>query len=154
ELDYEIPALFSGSADKEGNLSDSQVWSRLLGYTLDHDRRVPLDLGSPFESAHRYLIQLPVAYRLDGLPREHRIRSSWGVFRLQVKPDAKDPRRVELFFYTRVDNPVVRPEDFAAFRKFHDEVYKAWRAWLNLTPTQDAGDIPLLAAHLLRAPGD
>ena len=44
--------------------------------------------------------------------------------------------------------------DFDAFRKFHDDVYTAWRLWLTLLPTQDAADIPVLAAHLLCSPGD
>jgi tetratricopeptide (TPR) repeat protein/transglutaminase-like putative cysteine protease len=154
EMEFEIPGHFSGATDKEGNLNDNKVWSRILSVTLDHDRKVPLDLGSPFESVHRYVVQLPLAYRFDGRPREHTVRCKWGEFRLQVTPDAADPRRLELVFSTRIDTPVVQPADFAAFHKFHEEVYAAWRGWLYMTPTQAATDIPHLAAYLLTAPDD
>src|SRR5262249_19034984 len=43
---------------------------------------------------------------------------------------------------------------FAAFHKFHEEVTKAWRVWVNLTPTQDPADVPALGAWLALAPAD
>jgi tetratricopeptide (TPR) repeat protein/transglutaminase-like putative cysteine protease len=154
EMEFEIPSHFSGTSDKEGSLTDSKVWNRFLGYTLDYDRKVALDLGSPFESVHRYVVQLPPAYRFDGLPRERKIHSPWGSFRVQVKAGAADPRRLEIIFRFRLETTLVEPADFPAFRKFHDEAYKAWRVWLNVTPTQDPGDIAVLAAHFLGSPDD
>src|SRR5262249_4069177 len=38
---YEIPGQFAGK-DREGSFSDGKVWTFLLGYTLDYDRKVPL----------------------------------------------------------------------------------------------------------------
>ncbi len=153
EVEFETPGHFSGTADREGSFTDSNVWGRLLAYTLDHDRKAPLDLGQPFESVHRYLIHLPPAYRLDGLPTEQHVRSKWGTFLVRVKL-AKAPRRLELTFHTRLERPRVDPPDFEAFRTFHDEVNKAWRVWVNLTPTQNLADAPALVAWLASAPAD
>jgi tetratricopeptide (TPR) repeat protein len=153
EVEFEIPGHFTGTGDREGSFTDSNVWGRLLAYTLDHDRKVPLDLGQPFESIHRYHIHLPPAYRLDGLPGEQHVRSKWGTFLVRVK-SGKDSRRLEVTFHTRLERPRVDPPDFEAFRKFHDEVNKAWRVWVNLTPTQDRADAPALVAWLAVAPAD
>src|SRR5205823_5696394 len=154
EVEFEIPAHFSGGADKEGNLSDSKVWNRLLGYNLDHDRKTALDLGSPAESFHKFVVLLPPAYRFDAIPKEHKVRSKWGVFQVKVQHDAANPRRLEVTSYLRLDQTLVQPADFAEFRAFHDEVSRVWRVWLTLTPTQDPADVPLLAARLFLAPGD
>jgi tetratricopeptide (TPR) repeat protein/transglutaminase-like putative cysteine protease len=154
QMEFAIPGQFSGTLDKEGNFSDSKVWARLLSYTVDPDRKVPLDLGSPFESSHHYVIQLPPAYLFDAQPAEQKIRSKWGVFHLKVRSNANDPRKLELIFHTRLDNPLVAPSDFAEFVRFQDEVHKGYRVWLSLSPTQDREDIPLLIGALLASPGD
>jgi tetratricopeptide (TPR) repeat protein/transglutaminase-like putative cysteine protease len=153
-VEFDTPGHFAGGGDREGSFTDSNVWGRLLAYTLDHDRKVPLDLGQPFESVHRYLIQLPPAYRFDGLPAEQHVRSKWGSFLVRVRADKKDVRRLELTFHTRLEKPRIDPPDFEAFRKFHEEVTKSWRVWVNLTPTQDPADAPALGAWLALAPAD
>jgi tetratricopeptide (TPR) repeat protein/transglutaminase-like putative cysteine protease len=154
EVDYDIPAQFTGGLDKEGSLSDPKVWNRLLGYTLDHDRKLPLQFGTPAESYHKYVIELPPAYRFDGLPREQKVVSKWGSFRVKVKQDPGAPRRLEVTFLLRLDRTLVEPADFAEFRKFHDEVYRSWRVWLYFTPTRDPADIPMLTAQTFLAPTD
>jgi tetratricopeptide (TPR) repeat protein/transglutaminase-like putative cysteine protease len=154
EIQFAIPGHFGGVSDKEGSFTDSKVWSRLLAYTFDLERKVGLDLGSPFESIHRYVVTLPPAYRYDGLPREQKINSRWGTFRLKVKQDAGNPRKLEVVFHTRLFNTIVEPVDFADFAKFQEEVQKGYRVWLSLTPTQDRDDIPILAAALVVSPGD
>jgi tetratricopeptide (TPR) repeat protein/transglutaminase-like putative cysteine protease len=153
-IEYDTPGHFSGSSDREGSFTDSNVWNRLLAYTLDHDRKVALELGRPFESVHRYLIQLPPAYRFDGAPAERHIRSKWASFLLRVKTYPKDPRSLELTFHTRVEKTRIDPADFAEYRKFHEELTKDWRVWVNLTPTQDVADAPRLELWLWLSPGD
>src|SRR5262249_25347593 len=89
-------------------------------------------------------IELPLAYRFDGLPRDQTVKSKWGFFELRVKSDAKEPRRLELTFHTRLEKVLVEKPDFAAFQKFHDDVSKHWRVWLTLKATQDLADAPAL----------
>jgi tetratricopeptide (TPR) repeat protein/transglutaminase-like putative cysteine protease len=147
-LEYDIPGHFSGDTEREGSLTDSKVWSRLIAYNLDPDRESPFDLGSPFESIHRYTLQLPPAYRFDGLPHEQSVRSKWGSFELLVMPDVRDPRRLDLEFHTRLERTRVQRADFAAFRKFHEDVNKHYRVWLTLKPTESLADAPLLEVFL------
>jgi tetratricopeptide (TPR) repeat protein len=155
-MGFEIPGHFSGSPDREGSLSDSKVWGRLLAYTLDYERTAPFTLGSPFEVRHRYVVSLPPAYVLDSVPRDREVRSAWGVFRRTVRTPAGDDavRQVEVEFFTRIDSPRVEPADFDAFRKFHEEVGQYYRVWLTLKPALEAEDAPLLEAVLAWAPDD
>jgi tetratricopeptide (TPR) repeat protein len=153
-IDFEIPAHFSGNPDLEGSFTDSKVWSRLLGYTLDYDRQAPLDLGSPFESIHRYVIRLPASLRFESLPKDRSIVSKWGSFQVAVLPDSKDARAFALEFRTRLDKTRVEVADFAEFRKFHEAVNKDWRAWITLKPTESLADAPYLEALLLLSPQD
>jgi tetratricopeptide (TPR) repeat protein len=153
-VEFDIPGHFSGESDKEGSFTDSKVWGRLLSYSVDLDRSVPLDLGTPFESIHRYIVQVPPAYRLDSFPKAQLVKSKWGFFRLNVKPDPKNMRRLELEFHTRLEKTRVAPADFAAFAKFHEDVNKSWRAWITMKPTQELADAPALEALVTFAPGD
>ncbi|MCI0458320.1 MAG: tetratricopeptide repeat protein [Gemmataceae bacterium] len=153
-VEFEIPAQFSGDPDREGSFSDSPVWNRLLAYTLDHDRKVPLDLGQPFESIHRYEITVAPAYRLDGTPSGQEVRSKWGTFKVRVRSDEKNPRRLDLTLHLRLERTRIDPADFDAYRTFHEEVSKHWRVWVNVTPTRDPADVPLLRAWLFFAPAD
>jgi tetratricopeptide (TPR) repeat protein/transglutaminase-like putative cysteine protease len=153
-LDFEIPGQFSGSPELEGSFTDSKVWGKLLGYTLDYDRQTPLDLGNPFESVHRYVIELPPALRFESLPKNQSVRSRWGSFHLTVRPDKKNPRRFALEFRTRLEKARVKARDFGRFRKFHGEVSQHWRAWLNLKPTRDLQDAPAMTVGLYLNPGD
>lgn len=150
---FEIPRHFTGELSKEGSLTDSQVWSRLLAYTLDPDRNVPLQLGGPFESVHKYVLRLPPAYRFDDFPKKQDVASPWGFFKLNVVPDPRDPRLLELVMHTRLEKVRIERQDFAAFQKFHEEVHKAYRVWVNLRPSSDLADAPLLETLLALAPG-
>jgi tetratricopeptide (TPR) repeat protein/transglutaminase-like putative cysteine protease len=152
--EFDIPGHFSGEADREGSVTDSKIWGKLLAYNLDYDREVALELPAPFESVHRYIVQLPPAFRLDGMPAEKTIRSPWGSFIRAVRSDATDPRRIELEFRTRLEKTRVEPADFEEFRKFHEGVLKHYRVWLTLKRTQDLGDVQGLEALLALTPGD
>lgn len=151
---YEVAGHFSGKSDLEGSISDSKVWSKLLSYNLDPDRKVALDLWSPFESRHRYLFQLPPAYRIDSLPRERTVESKWGSFRLTVKSDPANPRELELEFHTVLEKARVEPADFDAFRQFQEDVARHHRVWLTLEPARDLDETPLLEMVLALAPED
>lgn len=148
---FEVPGHFNGDPDREGNVTDSPVWGKLLAYTLDFDRKVPMDLGQPFESIHRYVIRLPAAYALDGVPGDKEATSRWGSFRRTTKLEGK---QLEIAYHTRLEKVLVAPADFEAFRKFHEEVSSGYRVWLTLKPTRDPADIPILEAILGLTPGD
>jgi tetratricopeptide (TPR) repeat protein len=153
---FEIPGHFTGTTEREGSLSDSKVWGRLLAFTLDYERTLPLNLGSPFELGHRFKVQLPPAFVLDSVPHDREVRSAWGVFTRSVRTvDSDDPvREVEIEFHTRIDHPLVEPADFDAFRQFHEEVSQVYRIWLTLRPAEDLDDAPALEAVLRWAPDD
>jgi tetratricopeptide (TPR) repeat protein/transglutaminase-like putative cysteine protease len=151
DMTFEIPGHFTGSPDREGNFSDSKIWGRLLSHNIDYDRAAPLQLLSPFESRHRYIVRVHPAYTVESVPRERRVTSKWGVHKRTVKSDG-DVLEVE--FFTRVDKTRVDPDDFDRFRTFQDEVNKSYRAWLTLKPTQELADAPLLEALCRLAPED
>jgi tetratricopeptide (TPR) repeat protein len=153
-LEFDIPEQFTGDPDREGSFSDSRVWGRLLGYNLDYDRKVPLDLWAPFESVHRYIIHLPPGYRFGTLPADKTISSRVGSFQLQVRADTADAHRLELVFQTRLVKGRVDAADFAAYRQFHRQVSQAWRAWVAFTPSHDLAEAPALEALLAWQPGD
>src|SRR5207253_928004 len=96
---------------------------------------VALELWSPFESHHHYVIQLPPMYRLDSEPENYSTESKWGSFKLKVTANSAEPHKLELDFYTRIDETLVEPVDFDEFRKFHEDVNKHYRVWLELKPT-------------------
>jgi transglutaminase-like putative cysteine protease/tetratricopeptide (TPR) repeat protein len=154
EMQFDIPGQFNGTSEKDGSVADSKIWSRLLSFSIDPDRQVPLDLGNPFESRHRFVVELPVAYRFEALPRDQDVRSPWGSFRVEVKGGIETPRRLEILYHTRLEQTVLQPADFPQFRKFQEDAYKVYRTWMTIAPTREPADIPLLMAHLLVAPGD
>ena len=153
---FEIANHFPGTAEREGSFADSKVWNRLLAYNLDYERTVALNLNQPFESRHRYVIHLPAAYYLDSVPRDMTVRAPWAVFTRTVKtPKGQDTtREVEIEFHLRLDKWLIEPADFDAYRKFHEEVNTAYRAWLTLKPAGDKTDVPLLEAALQWSPWD
>jgi hypothetical protein len=153
---FEIPNHFTGSSEREGSVTDSKVWNKLLGYNLDYERTVALNLNQPFQSRHRYHIHLPPAYHLDSVPRDVTIRTPWAQFTRTVKtPADQDPvREVEIEFQLRLDKGLIAPADFDDYRRFHEEVNGAYRAWLSLKPAQETTDAPLLEAWLHWAPQD
>jgi tetratricopeptide (TPR) repeat protein len=151
EMEFEIPEHFGGDS-REGSLSDSVAWSRLLAYTLDQERDVPFELPAPFESVHRFVVQLPPALRAVRLPEDKKVRSAWGFLTLKVVPDPNDAHRFEIMSHTRLTRTRVECDDFAAFQRFHDQVSKAYRFWLSLQPTQDIADAEALEALVAKAP--
>jgi tetratricopeptide (TPR) repeat protein/transglutaminase-like putative cysteine protease len=156
EMEFEIPGHFApGERDeKDGSVADSRVWSRLLSYNVDYDRQVPLDLGNPFESTHRWVVQLPAAYRFVSIPFDHDVRSPWGHFWVDVQSVGDDQRCTEITFHIRMEKTVVQPADFAQFRKFQEDVDKVRRSWMSIAPTRERSDIPALLTHLLLEPDD
>ena len=153
-MEFQVLHHFSGDESMEnGSLIDNTVWSRFLAYNVDPERTSPLKLPGPFESIHKYRVYLPPVFRFDGSPHEQTVRSRWGQFKLSVAPQTDNPRLLELVMEMRLENDRVEPKDFTEFHKFHDEVARAYRAWLNFKPTRDPADIPLLATLLALAPG-
>lgn len=153
EIVFEIPGHFSGDPDREGSVTDSKVWAKLLAVTLDYDRDVALDLWAPFESRHRYVFHLPPGSRLDNPPHDQAVKSKWGTFTLTAK-EGGDRHELEVELRTRLEKTRVAPADFDAFRKFHEEVGKHYRVWLTLKPAQTAEDAPALEALLALSPDD
>jgi tetratricopeptide (TPR) repeat protein/transglutaminase-like putative cysteine protease len=153
-LEFDIPAHFGGRKELEGVIGDPKVYDKLMRHTLEYDRQVALDLGRPFISTHRFQIQLPVALQFDGLPRDRLVESKWGTFRRTVRADAKDPRRAVLVFHTRMDKTRIEVADIPRFREFQEEVYRAYRPWFDLKPTQDLADASYLEALQYLAPDD
>lgn len=151
---YEISRHFVGDDSLDGSLSESKLWSKLLSYTLDYDRVAPLDLWMPFDLKHQYVVELPPAFVFDGLPRDRTVRSKWGVFQLTVHSEPANPRRLELKYHTRLEKVRVEPADFDAFRRFSEDVSKAYRVWLTVRPTDDLDDLPALEMLLQHHPED
>jgi tetratricopeptide (TPR) repeat protein len=151
ELEYEIPDHFAGD-QREGVLTDSTMWSHLLSCTFDPGREESFNLHSPFESGHRYVVQLPAALRCSQPPEEKKIESPWGFFELKVEADPADPRRIVIEMHTRLEKTRIEKADFAKFQQFHDDVAKSYRAWLTLRPTNVLADAPALEALLTASP--
>lgn len=144
-MEFEVPKQFVSDA---GSLSDSPVWSWLLGYNLDTERDLPFQLPTQFESIHRFLVQLPAAQRLDSVPEERTIQSPWGFFKLKVKLDDADARKLEITMHTRVEKIRVEKGEFDEFLRFQKAVSKAYRVWLTLRPTMDIADAPGVEKYL------
>jgi tetratricopeptide (TPR) repeat protein len=153
EIDFEIPGHFGGEPDREGSVTDSKVWAKLLAVTIDYDRDTPIDLWAPFESRHRYVFHVPPGWRLDNPPRGHKVRSKWGSFVLTVTKGT-DKHELCVEMHTRLEKVRVEPAEFDEFRKFHEEVGKYYRVWLTLKPSQALEDAPALVARLLLHPAD
>jgi tetratricopeptide (TPR) repeat protein len=151
EVEFDIPDHFAGDP-QEGVLSDSVLWSRLLSFTLDPGRDVAFDLPTPFESVHRFVVELPAALRCSQPPEPRKVASPWGSFELTVKTDDRDPHRLEVRMHTRLEKTRVDKADFAAFQRFQDGVTKAYRAWLTLRPTRDLADAPALEKEVAASP--
>lgn len=148
--EFEIPRHFTGSLEKEGNVTDSKVWGRLLAYNIDHDRQTPMVLPAEFESLHTYRFHAPTLLAFEGLPRSKLIKSKWGFFRVEARPlENEEPlRHLELVFHTRLQQTRIEVKDLEAFRKFHEEVHREYRVWLTLRSVQDAAATSSLE-HLL-----
>lgn len=144
EVEFEIPKHFTGDPTREASLTDSPVWTWFLGYNLDPERKLAYVLPTPFESVHKYVIRLPLAYRMTGFIEDRDIKSPWGFFTLKYVGVPDDPHRFELHMHMRLEKTRVEPADFAAFLRFQDDVSKAYRVWLNLQPSTNVADWPKL----------
>jgi tetratricopeptide (TPR) repeat protein len=153
-LRYDIPGNFTGTGEREAGFTDSKTWNGLLAYNLDYERQAPLDLNSPFDSTHRYVIDLPPAYRFSTGTIKRTIRSPWGFFQVMALRSLDNPRRLVLEFHTRLEKSRVNPADFDRFRQFHQEVFKKWRLWVNIMPATDRADAPALEKVVARSPED
>jgi tetratricopeptide (TPR) repeat protein len=151
---FEIAGHFTGDPIKEGSVTDSKVWSKLLAYNVDFDRKSPMELWAPFESHHRYIIHLPQTCRLDTVPESRVVSSKWGTFRVDVKTFPEAPRKLELDFLTRFDKTLIEPQDFDDFRTFHEDLSESYRVWLKLRPTLDIEDALGLEVWHALAPAD
>lgn len=151
---FEVPGHFSTESDREGSITDSAVWGRILAVNLDYNRDMPLDLVAPFESIHRFIITLSPALSFEELPKNANVESKWGSFKVTVKSDADKPRQLEVVCHTRLENVRVEPKDFDEFRKFHQAVNKHYRIYLPSKPTENLEDAKALEAYLAVAPGD
>jgi tetratricopeptide (TPR) repeat protein/transglutaminase-like putative cysteine protease len=152
---FETPEQFTPTGqenDREGSISDSKVWNKLVGYNLDPERQAPFEFSAPVESRHRYLIQLPPAYEIGNEPKDRTIRSKWGSFTMKVRDHGS--RLVQIDFRTRLENVRVEPADFEEFRAFHKEVTRVYRAWLTIVGTLDLQGAPALEILLALAPDD
>jgi tetratricopeptide (TPR) repeat protein len=149
---FAIPNQFGADSDIEGSLTDSKVWGRLLSFNPDYDRQPDIDLGSPFESRHRYILHLPPAFRLKSLPGDHTVQSQWGQFRLHVRSEDESDRLVRFDMYTRLEKTHVAAADLDAFRRFQENVAKHYRVWLTLHPSNDLEDAALSEALLAWMP--
>jgi tetratricopeptide (TPR) repeat protein len=154
-VEFEIPRHFTGLPDREGSVTDSKVWAKLLSHNIDHDRKAPLVLPAPFETIHRYRFHLPAAYEVEAVPRNKTDRSPWGTFTVRCKAlDDSDGgiRQLEVVFHLRIDKPRIEAADLETFRKFHDEVNRDYRVWLTLKPVTSLASIPLLETLLAVSP--
>ncbi len=151
---FRIPNHFNGTDYLEASFTDSHVWSRLLAYNPEEGRKQPLDLWGPFESFHQYEINLPPAYRFDTNKRETTHTSKWGVFRVEVQPNRKEPRKLLITFHTRRKRWRVEPSEIAAYRKFRQNVYDGWRVWIGIRPTTILDDATDLEKYLTKNPSD
>ncbi|MFO0864190.1 MAG: DUF3857 domain-containing protein [Gemmataceae bacterium] len=143
--EFVVPKQFSGDDELEGSFTDSVVWNRFLGYTVDLERKLPLDLGYPFESSHRFAIELPPGYRMEGWPSDVSARSEWGEFERKAEPpDPDQPRIVKFSTRMRLAKSRVELADLRAFVTFQEEVTRGYRVYLSLRLADELTDVPLL----------
>jgi tetratricopeptide (TPR) repeat protein len=150
EMEFEVPRHFTGETSREGSFTDSPIWTWLLGYNLDVDRPLPFQLPMPFESIHRYVVQIPLAYRAESIPENRSVHSPWGFFELKVTADPVDTRRLELHMHMRIENVRVEKADFVRFQHFQEEVSRSYRVWLTLHPSSQIADAPEMEKLLAR----
>jgi tetratricopeptide (TPR) repeat protein len=150
---FDIPGQFSGDAEREGSMTDSKVWAKLLAVPLDYDRESALELGSPFESRHRVVFHVPPGWRVDSSPHDRTIKSKWGTFTLTARKGG-DRRELDVELHTRLEVTRVDPADFEPFRRFQEDVGKYYRVWLALKPAQSLDDAKALESIVALHPDD
>ncbi len=148
-----VAGQFAGK-DRDGSFTDSRVWNFLLGYNLDYDRKVPLEMYAPVDTRHRFVVRAPAGFEFDGTPKARVVRSKWGEFRREAKWVGADYRTVQIDFHLRLERARVEPADFAAFRVFHRDVFDAYRGWLALEAVSHLRHAPELEVLLHAVPAD
>jgi tetratricopeptide (TPR) repeat protein len=154
KIDFDVPKQFHCDSDMEGAFSDGEVWTRLLSITIDPERKCGLNLELPFESVHRYTIELPPAYRFEPMPTDERITSKWGSFASQIRPRGAGGREAVLEFRTRLENERVESGEVSEFQRFLEEIGNRYRVRISLAPAREMTDVPLLESFLTKAPED
>jgi len=153
---FEVEDHFRRAAndERDGNVSDSKIWGRLLSWTLDYDRKAAFELFAPFESKHHFEVFLPPAYTLESVPRARKHETPWASFQLTVAPPGDAD--VAFTMTTRINKLRVEPAEFDKFRDFQAEVNRAYRVWLTMQPIEELEDAPLVEAllHFLPEDGD
>jgi len=143
--EFAVPKQFSGDDELEGSFTDSVVWNRLLGYTVDLERKLPLDLSYPFECSHRFTVELPPGYRLESWPRDVTAHSAWGEFERKVeRARADQPGTLRFTMRMRLAKSRVELSELRDFAAFQEEVTRGYRVYLTLRVADDLADVPLL----------
>ncbi|HJZ89558.1 MAG TPA: DUF3857 domain-containing protein [Gemmataceae bacterium] len=154
---FEIPGHLSGEPNREGSITDSEVWGRLLAVTVDPERSAALDLGAPFELTHRFTVAAPPGCRLTDPPADKTAKSQWGVFRRTVSAD-DGGRKWTIDFEARVHGTRIEPKELDEFRQWQEAIAAGYRTYLTLRTVTEAAeakqDIPLLTEFLKKEPRD
>jgi len=109
---------------------------------------MPFELAMPFESRHRFIVHLPPGWSLEGRPRPKTIRHEMGLLPSAGRAGPSAGRAGLRVPPPRIDNIRVEPKDFDDYRKFREDVNRAYRVWLTLHASNDLDDAPLLEAVL------
>jgi tetratricopeptide (TPR) repeat protein len=151
---FEIGKHFTGSSEREGSVTDSRVWARLLSHNVDPDRKAPMELPAPFDLVHTYRFHLPPAFVLDSLPKSKVVRSKWGSFEAKVRSldKGENIRNLEVVFHTRLERVRIAADALEEFRTFHEAVGRDYRVWLTLKPATDLKSAKLMEQLLAFSP--
>src|SRR5262249_23562547 len=84
---FEIPGHLSGEPNREGSITDSEVWGRLLAATGEPEGGPAVAPGGPFELPLGCTVAAPRGRRLTAPPADKTAKSQWGVFRRTVSAD-------------------------------------------------------------------
>jgi tetratricopeptide (TPR) repeat protein len=149
---FEEAEHFVGDKLREGTLGDVGLWQELLGININPERKVAIDLGDPFASICRYVVNLPPSLRFAQVPGPQRLTSAWGAFSFSVKESTA--HRLVMEFDTRLTKSRVETAEFEEFQAFQESVQACFRANLKLKMTDDPQDALLLEEALKKSPGD
>lgn len=130
--EFEAEELFIGKEELSGQLIDAGGYSQLSSLHIDPDRETPLDLGEPFVTVQRLIVEAPPGFRFDAKPDDQRVKSAWGNFRRVVKFNTKTPRRLEIDFRSVLEKSLVESADLGAFQEFIEDVQVLQRVDVKL----------------------
>jgi tetratricopeptide (TPR) repeat protein len=154
-VEFEVPRQFTGSVERDGSITDSVVWGRLLAYSIDHDRQTAMILPGPFASTHVYRVRVPAGWVLDGMPRSRTHISKWGSFSANVRAlNEPNSEGLEIRFETRLNQDRIEKADLDAYRGWFDAVQRDYRVWITLKRASSLEAAPRLEAFLKTAPAN